>query len=249
MIFLPTFGTPIFTYVNIYNFMKFDSKNTCFFIFLFISTLSLAQKPAAPTNLKASYQKFPDRIELEWKTTVNNHQYKIYRGEKGKKPPVLIDSVNQNRYVDRKGLRVNIPYIYRVRTISPQGLVSDMSNEDTGALLLVASEKDSAALPKQQLKDCIDINLIESKFMSQNFILKFLVANKCSSLKTVQLTLFRSDDIVLDSTDNFLSEKTLDLARNRDSFTAKNNGEPKTGYLILKVATNEDSFTVVRKIE
>lgn len=231
--------------------MKFDSKNICFFLFFFISTFAMAQKPAAPTNLSASYRKFPDRIELEWKTTLTNHEYKIYRKAKGKKSFDTIGSVKQNRYIDRdrKELRPNVSYIYCVQVVTPKGLVSDMSNEDTGALLLVASEKDSAALPKQQLRGCIDINLIDSKFMSQNFILRFLVASKCSSLKTVQLTLFRSDDTVLDSTDNFLSEKTLDLARTRDSFTAKNNGEPTTGYLILKVATNEDSFTVFRKIE
>lgn len=228
--------------------MKSVVKDLLLLIFLLSTAVLMAQKPATPTNLGASYQKYNNRIELNWRA---KDSCKIYRREKTKKAFDLIGAVKLNWYVDKKDLKSNVAYVYYVQAVANNGSVSDKSNESTGALLIVASDKDSTiSVTPPSVKDCIEATLTQSKFASQNFILKFLVASKCSLLKTVQLRLYRSDDDVLnDGKDNFLSEETFDLTQGRGSFVIKNNGEPKTGYLILKVATNEGSFTVARKIE
>ena len=230
--------------------MKFLAKNNCFSIFLFISTVIVAQKPAIPVGFSASYQKYNNRIELTWQATAANHLYKIFRREQVKKSFELIDSVSQNRYVDRKGLRMKTSYIYRIRAVTPNGSVSELSNEATGALLLVASDIDtSITVNTQRLKNCVDVTLIEGKASPKSFTIKFSVASKCDIPKGVQLTLYRSDDALLDAQDDFLSQQSFDLTRTRGALVSNNNGEQIKGYFLLKVETNEDSFIVVRKIE
>lgn len=230
--------------------MKSVTKNIGFFIILFISTITVAQKPTTPVNLSATYQKYTNRIELTWQVPSANHQYKIYRHEKKKKRFDLIDSVNQNRYVDKKDLKPNTEYTYHVRAIGEKGKVSEKSNEAVGALLTVASEKDtSLSVNPVLIKDCIEATITQSKFVSQNFIFKFLLAFKCDTPPSVQLDLFRSNDDKLDEQDNLLSQETLKLPANRHSISVKNNGEPTTGFLLLKISTPIDSFVVAKKIE
>jgi hypothetical protein len=230
--------------------MKSVTKNIVFFIILFVSTITVAQKPAAPTQLEASFQKYPNRIELKWKVATANPQYKIYRRDKTKKKFELIDSVNQNRYIDKKDLKPNTLYTYHVRAVGEKGKVSDKSKEAIGALLTVASEKDtSLPVSPVSIKDCIEVTITQSKFVSQNFIFKFLLAFKCDTPPSVQLDLFRSNDDKLDEHDNLLSQEILKLPANRHSISVKNNGEPTTGFLLLKISTPTNSFVVAKKIE
>lgn len=228
--------------------MKSVVKTLFLLIFLLSTAVLMAQKPATPTNLVASYQKYNNRIELNWKAS---DSCRIYRREKTKKTFDWIGAVKLNWYVDKKDLKSNVSYVYYVQTVAKNGYVSDKSNESTGALLVIASDKDSMiSVMPPSVKECIEVTLTQSKFASPNFILKFLVASKCPQFKAIQLTLYRSDDDVLNTEkDNFLSEETFDITQVRGSFVVKNHGEPKTGYLILKVATNEGSFIVNRKIE
>ena len=128
------------------------------------------------------------------------------------------------------------------------------SNEAKGALLVVASDKDTLvssnlSLTKTPLKECMDVTLGTSKFLSQTFVIKFLISSKCDYTKSVMLTLYRSDDEQLDENDNFLKQDTFELTNTRGTIVSKNNGEPTKGFLILKIATNDDSFIVARKIE
>jgi fibronectin type 3 domain-containing protein len=225
-------------------------KNCFFFVFIFVSTTMIAQKPVAPFELSASYQKFANRIELEWKTKMVNRKYNIFRSDNGKKKFALIGTVEQNRYIDKKSLKIKTAYVYRVSAVAPNGIASDFSNDATGALLIVASEKDSSnSTNVPPLKDCMDVILTDAKTSAKNYILKFTITAKCDMPKTVQLSLYRSDDALLDAQDNFLNQQTFDLTRTRGALTSNNNGESTNGYLILKIETNEDSFIVVRKIE
>jgi fibronectin type 3 domain-containing protein len=230
--------------------MNSISKNSLLFVFFFTSIILAAQKPLAPFELSASYQKFPNRIELEWKTKTNKDKFNVFRSDNGKKKFVLVGTVGQNRYVDKKSLKIKTAYVYRVSTVASNGIESDFSNDATGALLIVASEKDSSSSTNvPPLKDCMDVILTDAKTSAKNYILKFTIAAKCDMPKTVQLSLYRSDDALLDAQDNFLNQQTFDLTRTRGALTSNNNGESTNGYLILKVETNEDSFIVARKIE
>ena len=233
--------------------MKSLIKNSSFFLFLFLTVFLKAQKPIAPMQLKASYQKYNNRIELTWHEVVAQ-QYKIYRREESKKIFELVDSVSQGRYIDKKELKFNVSYIYHVLSVSSKGKFSTPSNEAKGALLVVASDKDTSltsnlSLKETSLKECIDITLSASKFLSQTFILKFSISSKCEYPKSVILTLYRSDDDQLDENDNFLKKETIELTNTRGTIISKHNGEPTKGFLILKVGTNDSNFIAARKIE
>ncbi len=235
--------------VNIYKSMKSIAIYSCFFLTVFISAALIAQQPPAPTQLSASYQKYTNRIELSWQGAADVHHYNIYRSEQTKKRFELIDSVNQNRFVDRKSLKYYTSYIYHVRAIANNS-VSDMSNEATGALLAIANKHDtSLSTTTPPLKDCLDITLTQTRFVSDNFIARYSVTVKSEALQSVQLTLYRSNDSILDEQDNFLTQETLSLPSTKGAIISKNNGEPTKGFLILKIATEVDSFVVARKIE
>jgi hypothetical protein len=176
----------------------------------------------------------------------------VYRREKSKKGSDFdtIGTVEQNRCVDKKDLKSNIEYVYLVEAVSKKGKVSDKSNEAIGALLPVASEKDSLmSVTPPSVKDCIEVKLTQSKFVSQHFIVAYSITIKCETPPSVQLALYRSDDAQWDEKDNLLTRDTLVLPASRGSLKAKNNGEPTTGFLLLKVSTNEDSFVAAKKIE
>ena len=221
--------------------MKFATKYTLFFIFLLIFSKVVAQKPATPKSLSAS-RNYHDYIRVEWKATQANHTYQLYRNEQGKKVKIITLG-HDIGYVDRdSSLQFFKDYTYHVRAVAPNGVLSDESNVAIGMKIGVAA-------PPKPIPDsgCIDITLTQCKASAQGFALTFLARSKCK--KDVQLTLFRSDDAQLDSPDNFLTQLSFGDKLTRGALTAKNNGEPIQGYLIVKVELEGAFFTKSCKIE
>ena len=224
--------------------MKFATKYTLFFVFLLVFSKIMAQKPAAPNGLKAS-QTFPDHIVVEWTATHADHTYQLYRNEQGKKAKTMIALSNKIGYIDRDtALKFNKKYSYHVRAIAPNGM-SNESNEAIGTLIAVADPQ-KPNVPVDP-KDCIDLTLTQCKASTQGFAVTFFADSKCK--KDVQLTLFRSDDATLDSQDNFLTQLSFENKLTRGALTAKNNGEPIQGYLIVKIELDGAFFTKSCKIE
>ena len=231
---------------------SFRFLNAFFLFFLGLTTL-LAQKSVAPSHLNASYQKYANRIELTWQAHAPNQRFRIFRTEGTKGRTVLLDSVRQNRYVDRIRLKSGVGYSYQVRSVAPDGALSDASNRAVGALLIVANGHDSSSLslaPRSLLKDCLTAQITEGVARPDFFAVKFAVQydKDCSPEKMVHIKLFRSDNDTLDVADQFLSEQTFELIRTRGALTTKNNGEPLTGYFLLKIEKGEESVLVTQKI-
>jgi hypothetical protein len=235
-------------HVKIPDFMKLPLKYAFLFIICLLSIFTHAQQAAIPSKLSASYKKYHNRIELTWQATATDHRYIVQRRERAKKAFTPIDTVAQNRYVDRNKLRVNTDYFYCIQSVEATGAVSLPSEEAMGALLGVAEGKD-ARKDSLSLENCIHINITEAKASAKFFALKFLAQPACPAPKTAQLTLYRSDDAILDDSDRFLLRQAFNFSRTRGALTAKNTGETTRGYLILKVESNGDGFVVSGKIE
>jgi hypothetical protein len=228
--------------------MILAAKYGCFFIFFAVSAVLTAQEAIVPTKLSASYKKYPNRIELIWQATAPNSKYIIQRREQHQKKFTAIDTVVQNRYVDRNNLRANMDYFYCVQSVLQNGAVSLPSEEAAGALMGVAGGKNDHK-DSLHIQDCLHLNITEAKTRNQVFVVKFLANATCSMPNTAQLTLYYSPDAAWDSSDIFLTQQSFDLFRKRGAMTAKNEAKITNGYLILKVSANETSFTVAQKIE
>jgi hypothetical protein len=223
------------------------TKNLLFFLFFFIPIGMFAQQTAVPTKVRATYREYPNRIVINWNPTDSNYPYKLYRREVAQKMPEWIATIHQNWYVDRDSkLKNNRDYVYQVRAVSLSGLESDWSEEAIGALLPVANSRDTLA---PSLKKCLEITILKANASAQGFALTFLVTSKCKTLNSVQLTLFRSDDALLDEKDNLLQQLPFKTSSSRGALWATNHGEPITGYLLLKIESEEDSFVMATPIK
>lgn len=226
--------------------MKFLTKYLCFLIFFCFLNETNAQKPQPPTGLTAS-KTFSNRILLKWEHNQKNLRYSIFR-KKPNQIPERIATIENQIFDDRdSSLILGVKYEYQVFAVTPNGLISDGSNKDLGMKIIVADPRDTN--PKPESPACLNFTILESKASAQGFVLKFLAASKCRTIKNVQLSLYRSDDEKLDEKDNLLSQQSFESSRTRGALFSKNNGEPTEGYLLLKVATNDDSFIIASKIK
>lgn len=226
--------------------MKFLTKYLCFLIFSFFGGEINAQKPQPPTGLSAS-KIWADRIELKWNYNLGNDSFIIFRtrpdGAREK-----IATLQKHIFIDRdRSVKSGVNYEYQVFAVALNGLISDGSNKDLGMKIVVADPHDTNS--KSESPACLNFTILESKASVQGFVLKFLAASKCRTIKNVQLSLYRSDDEKLDEKDNLLSQQSFELSRSRGALLSKNNGEPTEGYLLLKVATNDNSFIIASKIK
>jgi hypothetical protein len=227
--------------------MESLTKNQFFFLFFCMPIWIFAQKTPIPTGVYATYREYPNRIVVTWNPTDSNYQYKLYRRESNQKVAKWIATIHQNWYEDRDAtLKNNQDYVYQVRAMGSMGLESDMSSETIGALLPVATRSDTI---KPLLKNCLSITISEAKASLQGFVLKFLVVKQCKTPNEVQLTLFRSEDALLDEKDHLLSQMPFNTSKSRGALWAKNNGEPTTGYLLLKIESEQDHFILATKIK
>lgn len=229
--------------------MKLPAKYACFYTLCFLSISSFAQQAFVPAKVSASYKKYPNRIELSWQATAADHQYIVQRRERTQKFFARIDTVAQNRYVDRNKLQVNTDYVYCVQALPPNGTASAPSAEAIGALLAVAADKNTLK-DTMPLSSCIPLRIMEAKASAQYFVLKFLVAPAaCADLQVAQLSLYHSADALLDDQDRFLARQSFLLSRTRGALTAKQQGGPAQGYLLLRVEAKGREFTLSSKIE
>jgi hypothetical protein len=216
-------------------------------LFVLLPIFLGAQRPNAPTRLTASYREYPSQIELSWLPVTGCVGYKIYRHEKNQPKFELLDSVRGTIHSDRNNLKVQPEYVYQVRAIAADGALSAGSQEAIGALLLVA--KPDSPLVRDALT-CLQLEITDATATATLFVAKFKVVSNCTKLKSVQLTLYRSDDDVLDEKDVFLiQEPAFDMSLPRGVLVQKNQGKPSKGYLLLRIEANGESVTVVRKIK
>jgi hypothetical protein len=223
--------------------MKFDA--ICCFIGLFeLATVSASAQPGA---LTASYKKYPNRIELTWQATAAADAYIVQRRERTQKAFTAIDTVAQNRYVDRNNLRTNTDYIYCVRSFEPNGRVSTPSAEAVGALLSVAdpqiTRKDTLSL-----EDCLRFSITDAKITGSLAALRFLVRSGCPPPTDALITLYHSADAAPDDADLLLTRQSFDLRRTRGALTARHTGPLSPGYLLLKVEANGGVIYFSKKI-
>jgi hypothetical protein len=229
--------------------MNLAAKYAYIIIFLSCAVATFAQSITTPTQLSASYKKYPNRIDLTWQATGTNHTYIIQRRTRANKSFVLLDTVAQNRYVDRNKLSTNTDYLYRVQSVDPNGVASAPSKEAVGALLIMADGKNPVQKDSFLLENCIKVTITDSKVSTAFFMLKFLMSSKCNVPKSVQLSLYHSADEVLDDADAFLVRQSLQISRSRGSLTAKNVAAVTDGYLLLYVEANGQGFMVSRKVK
>jgi hypothetical protein len=229
--------------------MNLAAKYAYIIIFLSCAVSTLAQSITTPTQLSASYKKYPNRIDLTWQATGSNHTYIIQRRARASKSFVLLDTVAQNRYVDRNKLTTNTEYLYRVQSVDANGAASAPSKEAVGALLIMADGKNPVQKDSMLLENCIKVTLTDAKVSTAFFMLKFLMSSKCNVPKSVQLSLYHSADEVLDDADAFLVRQSLQTSRSRGSLTAKNVAAVTDGYLLLYVEANGQGFMVSRKVK
>lgn len=228
--------------------MNLAAKYAYIIILLSCAVSTLAQSITTPTQLSASYKKYPNRIDLTWQATGSNHTYIIQRRARANKSFVLLDTVAQNRYVDRNKLITNTEYLYRVQSVDANGVASAPSKEAVGALLIMADGKNPVQKDSMILENCIKVTISDAKVTTAFFMLKFLMSAKCNVPKSVQLSLYHSTDEVLDDADTFLVRQSFQTSRSRGSLTAKNVGAVTDGYLLLYVEANGGGFTVARKV-
>jgi hypothetical protein len=229
--------------------MNLAAKYAYIIILLSCAVSTLAQSITTPTQLSASYKKYPNRIDLTWQATGSNHTYIIQRRARANKSFVLLDTVAQNRYVDRNKLITNTEYLYRVQSVDANGVASAPSKEAVGALLIMADGKNPVQKDSLQLENCLKVSITDAKVTTAYFVLKFLMAAKCNVPKSVQLSLYHSTDEVLDDADTFLVRQSFQTSRSRGSLTAKNVGAVTDGYLLLYVEGNGQGFMVSRKFK
>lgn len=214
---------------------------------LWMPCCAIAQQPAPPAQLSATYKKYTNRIELTWAATAADHRYIVKRREARQKHSVSIDTVPQNRYVDRNNLKTNTDYLYCVQSVASTGAASTPSTEATGALLSVAGDRD-AQPDSLLLERCVKITVLEGKTTGRLWVFKFLSRNTCPSVKSVQCTLYHSNDAVLDENDTLLAQQPFNLSRTRGVLTARNNLASPTGFLLLKVASEGQYFVSAKAL-
>lgn len=229
--------------------MNLITKHLLIFVLSIGFLQVMAQSTTIPLGLSASYKKYTNRIELSWKATAAQDKYIIHRRERQQKAFSAIDTITQNRYVDRNKLRTSTDYIYRVQAVNPQGVASDFSTEATGALLTIAGGNIPGQKDSLQQANCIDLKFTESRVSETRIAAKFLVQHHCSSIKTAQLTLLRSDNEVLDETDEVISSQSFKLSRTRGALAGTNTSGNTSGYLIIKIDTEAGETLVIQKVE
>jgi hypothetical protein len=229
--------------------MNLTKRNVFFFLFFLFSKIIFAQSLATPSDLSVSYKKYTNRIELTWQATAIDHHYIILRKERSKTSFSPLDTVRQNRYVDRKNLHNNTEYVYQVQSVEPSGTTSAPSKNGVGALLVVA-DGNLAVKDSFQLKNCLNLTITEAKLSRNYLALRFLSASTCNNLTATQLSMYHSKDAILDDGDVLLTQKPFDLTRKRGALTAKNTLEKSNlAFLILQINSENGSFYVAKKIE
>jgi hypothetical protein len=236
-------------YIKSIYFMNLAAKYAYIIILLSSATATLAQSIITPTQLSASYKKYPNRIDLTWQATGANHTYIIQRRTRASKSFVQIDTVAQNRYVDRNKLTTNTDYLYRVQSVDANGAASAPSKEAVGALLIMADGKNPVQKDSILLENCMKLTITDAKVTTAFFVLKFLMSSSCNLPKSAQLSLYHSADEVLDDADAFLVRQSFQTSRSRGSMTAKNVAGVTEGYLLLHVEANGGGFTVGQRIK
>lgn len=210
-----------------------------------------AQAPVVTTQLSASYRKYTNRIELMWTAAPANQRYIVLRRDKRQTSFKAIDTVAQNRYVDRRDLRTDTDYWYRVQAVNTDGTASVLSPEAVGALLTVA-EIQNRAKDTLQLKDCADLKVTDAKSTATFWAVKYLMRVRCTSQlpDTLQLTLFYSPDATLDDTDVVLARQSVELRRTRGAITVPNaDKRPASGHLFVRIEAGTATLVQGKKIE
>lgn len=196
-----------------------------------------------PSELSASYKKYANRIELSWEANGAQHHYIIQRREKTQKTFTAIDTVAQNRYIDRNRLRANMEYYYRVQSVSPEGTASAPSKEAVGALLVMANEhktgQDTAASGQ-----CLQLRFSATKATSTLYSVRFMAEYTCTVDNAATITLYRSDDDVLDTHDSILAQQSFAPPRSRGAFAVRNSTGATKGFAILKVESEGQITTL-----
>lgn len=229
--------------------MNLTTKHLLLFVFSIGFLPIMAQSTTAPAGLSASYKKYANRIELSWKATAAQDKYIVHRRERQQKAFTPIDTIAQNRYVDRNKLRASTDYIYRVQAVNAQGIASELSTEATGALLTIAGGSNPGQKDTLQQANCIDLKFTDARITEARIAAKFLVKHNCAAIKTAQITLLRSDNEVLDDTDEVISSQSFKLSRTRGALAGANISGKTNGYLIAKITTEAGETLVVQKVE
>ncbi len=217
------------------------------FILLWVPFCAFTQVPLPPAQVSATYKKYTNRIELSWSATAKEDRYIIKRRELTQQNLIVIDTVPQNRYVDRNKLKANTDYLYCIQALTQAGITSAPSVEAKGSLLVVAGGH-TAIQDSVTLSDCVEFTLVEAKATTRFWTLKFLARKTCSAIENVACTLYHSTDNLLDENDTLLLEKSFNLSRTRGAMTAPNDTSKRTGYLLLKVAWNDQFFVQEKAI-
>ena len=225
-------------------------KYTIFFIFVCIGLQLQAQTALPiPQGLTASYKKYHNRIELKWEATAAGHRYIIWRSTRNIRAFTRLDTVQQNRYIDRNNLRASTDYVYQVQALAGNGTVSDASAEAVGALLVIADGltpgKDSISL-----NHCIVVTPTEVKATPSIFVFRFLLEQRCAQLSGKgAFQLYYSTDTLLDQQDTLLARQNILLSRSRGALTARRKQLPAEGYLLLLIVADEKTMLVYSRIE
>lgn len=216
---------------------------------LFACRLTAQQTPV-PAKVSASYQKYPNRIELSWQATGPDHRYIVRRRERAQAAFSAIDTVAQNRYIDRNKLRYNTDYVYAIQSVTTGGQTSPLSREAIGALLNVANQH---AAPVDSLvadSACLSLRLTDLKSTGQIWALRFGAQSRCRNTATAQLSLYWSANAALDSADLLLKRQDFPLTRTRGAITAAKPATNTPGFLLLKVdMAGSQPMLLVRRAE
>jgi hypothetical protein len=217
-----------------------------FFLFFFAGHFLAAQTtPATPTGLTASYKKYHNRIELSWRATAPDHRYIIIRSTRVPRSVTYLDTVQQNRYIDRNNLRASTDYVYRVQALAANGAVSTPSDEAVGALLVIA-EGNTTGKDSLDLDQCLSVTPTEVKVTPSVYVFRFLMEKRCPKLPdTAAFRLYLSSDAQLDDTDTLLERQNVRLSNRRGAITARRQQLPATGYLLLLITANDKTMLVV----
>lgn len=220
-------------------------KYLYFFLFFFAGHFLSAQTtPATPTGLTASYKKYHNRIELSWRATAPDHRYIVVRSTRSPRSVLYLDTVQQNRYIDRNNLRASTDYVYRVQALAPNGTVSNPSDEAVGALLVIA-EGSTTGKDSLNLDQCLSVTPTEVKVTPSVYVFRFLLEKRCSKLPdTAAFRLYLSTDAQLDDADTLLERQNIRLSGTRGALTARRRQLPATGYLLLLITANDKTMLV-----
>lgn len=196
-----------------------------------------------PSGLSASYKKYANRIELRWEANGTQHRYIIQRREKTQKAFTAIDTVAQNRYIDRNRLRANMEYYYRVQSISPDGITSAPGKEAVGALLVMANEhrtgQDTAASGQ-----CLQLRFAGTKATATLYSVRFMAEYACTVANAATITLYYSEDDTLDPHDTILAQQSFAPPRSRGAFAVRNSTGATKGFAVLKVESEGQVTTL-----